>query len=162
MLRNVITFLLAAMLLLLISFVPASALPETSVSFDEVNQEVMVSITDGNDGTVYTVKAGPAAGACVDSIPGSGSIDLTGPDASGAIPVECIIAGGEGVIIVNFCMDINCFDTKYLVAVCDDDCNISAKAEGVPALTNWGIAVLVLFLIGTTAWVVRRRRTAVD
>lgn len=147
--------LAAVALLMFMSQATLAALPEVFAAFDGETQSVNVWIV-GGDATidVHVIPSG-----CVDTA-AAGSVAL-GPNGSASVPLECISAGSDGTIAVSFCQGEICFATVPLVIVCGADCTIYGAGK-VPALSTWGILALVLVLIATSVWFIRRKRVTVS
>jgi hypothetical protein len=158
MTRRTLSGLILAAAMLVLCSQAAFALPETSAYFDQATQQVNFSITGGDVGTTYTIHVAPTG--CVDTAAG-GTVDLVGPDASGSVILNCLTPNSSGGVAVSFCMDVVCFDTKELGFNCRSNCGIYSSGP-LPALSHWGMASLIVLLIGTAIWVVRRKKVPVQ
>jgi hypothetical protein len=156
-LRNVTSILATAVLLVTLAQ-PAMAQTQYEASFDPSTNEVNFSISNGLEET-YTVHVVPNGCVTVGSADAD-SVDMAGPENSGSIPVTCVTPESTGGLSVLFCIGPNCARTINLAMVCRSDCSMHAAGQ-VPALSTWGIVVLALMLIGSTVWVMRKRRASV-
>ncbi len=132
---------------------------ETTCIFNEETQQIEYSISEGEVGVDYIIHVTPSLGGCltVDGTPPG----ITGPIGSASVGFIC---GGEGksTVTVEICKDVLCFAIYELNFHCPEDCsNIRQIRAGVPTMTYWGIAGLILLLIGS-AVVVYRRKTVIN
>ncbi len=148
--------LAAVALLIFMSQASQAALPDVFAAFQSETQSVKVWITGGD--TTYDVHVIPSG--CVDTA-AAGTVYLVAPDDSALVPLECILADSDGTIAVSFCRGEICFETIPLVIVCNANCTIYG-AGMVPGLNTWGILALVLVLVATSVWLIRRRRVPVS
>ena len=108
-------------------------------------------------------------GGTIDGVGDNYTIDITIKDNSGTViaslTTQLVITNGAG----NWNATINGVSGGVSVTVCatDDGGKDWPCVEDfviipkVPSMTNYGLALLVLLLIGSTVWVIRRKRANV-
>jgi hypothetical protein len=151
--RSITRSLLVTALVLVFCAAPIwAAVPTASVTFDQANQSVKVSIAGGDD-TIYVAHV--SGSGCIDTT--MQSVNLQGPADSDSVTIFCTDSSSSGQVEIAFCKGEACFDTKYLTVICGSNCVIS-EAGHVPALSEWGLILLILLIAASAIWVIRRRR----
>lgn len=149
---SITRFLLATAIVLVICAAPIWAVPTASVAFDQATQSVKVSITGGDDTTYVAHVRGSG---CIDTT--TQSVSLHGAADSGSVAIVCVDSSSSGQVEIAFCLEQACFDTKYLTVICGSNCIIS-EAGRVPALSKWGLVLLILLIAASAVWLTRRKR----
>lgn len=150
--RSITRSLLITAIVLAFCAAPIWAVPTASVGFDQATQSVKVSITGGADTTYVAHVHGSG---CLDTT--TQSVNLLGAADSGSVVIVCADPSSSGQVEIAFCLGEACFDTKYLTVICGSNCIIS-EAGHVPALSEWGLVLLILLIAASAIWVARRKR----
>lgn len=125
-------------------------------TYNQTTGELEYGITGGATGTTYTVTMTAEGCVGLDGTPAA----LTGPDDNQSISLTCNAAGGFGKVEVEICNGAICFAAFQFDFTCDAGCTIHEVHGAVPSSGGPSLAILMLVLLGSGAWLVRRRRTA--
>lgn len=149
--RNTLTAALTfAVVALLVC--PAFA-QDTGIEYDPDTRLLKYWVKNGDPGTEYRIHITPSG--CVEVAPSDTLLD--GPNDSAWVEILCVEPDGNGKVQVAFCVGENCFAMSQALFRCVPPCRIFLQ-EDVPLLTETGAAVLLLALVISAVWIVRRRR----
>jgi hypothetical protein len=150
--RAFFTFVLAAVAVLAFFAQPVLAQTQTSAEFDAATQTIKFSISNAADTTydIHITKTGCVAEP-------EETVYLMGPEDSGSTALVCIDTSAAGQVTLAFCRGLNCFETRIINVVCNEDCEIYTPGA-IPALSKWGMLVLLLLIVSTAVWMLRRKR----
>jgi len=114
---------------------------------------LVYSVTAGAGGTEYTATTDITGDMqLVGAAPA-----LTGPDDIDSVGVECLTANGSGTAHVEICALPICYGIYDIGIKSNGDCSMF-EVPFVPSMTEWGLIVLFALLLGTGAYVIRRKR----
>ena len=154
--HRIVTFVIAFAATVALLALPAASDTKdiaTSCTYDFDTGTIQYAVTGGSAGQTYTIST--IVTGCVE-LAGTPP-DLTGPDDNNQVGVNCIEAGSTGRIQVDICANFVCFATYYLDFKCGGDCTVY-QAPSAPSLSPWGLAGLLIVLLGGGLFFVRKRR----
>jgi len=146
---------IAVTVLVALMALPATAEIVTTAVYNPVTQQIEYSLTGGQNGILYDIKA--ITSGCVDTL--NSPPDLDGPDDADVVGVVCNYGPGAGTIVIEFCDEFVCFSAISIRFNCSESCAIS-ESVAVPGLTGYGLAALAALLLLTGVLLRRRRARA--
>lgn len=151
--RTIVASFFAIMAALVLFAQPALALPDTRAVYDPSTQSIKLGISGGDQDFEYTIHL--AAFGCIDVT--LDSLYLIGPEDSASVVVTCQEADSSGRVLISYCTDGPCFDTRVIYFTCRENCDVYS-AGSIPALSEWGIIALVLLMVSSAVWIFRKKR----
>lgn len=125
---------------------------DTGCEFHESSGYIVYSVTDGNP-QEYTAEATVGGDVELVGTPPS----LTGPADIDSVQVSCLLSNSGGTVFLEICSLPICYGSYDMSFKSTNDCTIF-EVTFLPSMTEWGLIVLFVALIGTGAYVIRRRR----
>lgn len=126
--------------------------------------EFHASLTDSTGYLVYSVSAGAGGTEYTATTDVTGDVELVGPAPSltgpadiDSVEVHCMGGNGSATVHVEICALPVCYGIYDIGIKTYDNCSMF-QAPFVPSMTEWGLIILFVALLGTGAFVIRRKR----
>lgn len=129
---------------------------ETTCTFNKDTQELEYSVSDGEAGVTYEIHVYPDG--CVD-LAGTPPT-ITGPAGSASVGLISNENNASGHTNVQICKESLCFSFYDLYFVSSSGGSLTQIRSGVPTMTYWGIAALILLISASAFFVIRKKVTA--